>query len=65
VSIDDSVSKPQIKKQLSQKRTSLSNKEREELKKIEKKIETLEARKAEINAAMIEYATDHEKMALL
>jgi hypothetical protein len=25
----------------------------------------LEARKAEINAAMIEYATDHEKMALL
>lgn len=58
----DSNNEPQTKKKLSQKRKALSNKEREELKQIEQRIEHLELRKSEIEQFMIEHAADHEKM---
>lgn len=56
---------PQSKKQVSQKRRSLSNKEREELKKVEQRIEVLELRKKELHSEMTEHATNHEKMSQL
>jgi ATP-binding cassette subfamily F protein uup len=56
---------PQTKKQLSQKRKSLSNKERAELKKVNQKLETLETRKKELHELMTQHATDHEKMTAL
>jgi ATP-binding cassette subfamily F protein uup len=64
-SLLDNVSEPQTKKQLSQKRTSLSNKERKQLKELNEKLETLETRKKELHELMTQHATDHEKMSEL
>lgn len=65
LSLGDKSTEPTTKKQLSQKRKSLSNKEREELKQVESRIEALELRKKEVNQAMTDHASDHEKMAVL